>query len=467
MTRRERVRKTIRHEQPDKVPWTFPFAGPALAKLADHYDDMRLTDNQFFDEWAGNHFRSVGPRGKGQVHGLEEEIEPGLCRYLNMAETRRAQTGGVKHGSLDLLMERGVEMMTPRERVEAILLHGDADQVPFTVYECMLPQCEAERRLRNEGLCIVNRFGVFKTETPDVMEKICGYREDGVLKERRDIQTPHGDLFSISAFVDIDAPSGTTTWDEQKIFKSPEDYRAIEFMIRNRVHIPDYEPFLKAQEAAGGDIIYRTGIGYEPLQEIIISIMGLETFAIEWAINRDEVLKLYQALVEDRRKIYPMVAQSPALHANYGGNVVPEIVGLQRFEKYILPDYQECAEVMHKHGKLVGTHLDGNTKLIAPLVAESGLDYIEAFTPSPDTDMSVEEALDIWPDKVLWMNFPSSVHLQELESIEKTMLEILEQSKPGNRLIVGITEDVPEDRWRDTFLVISQVLTTRGRLPLS
>ncbi|MFH1927901.1 MAG: uroporphyrinogen decarboxylase family protein [Chloroflexota bacterium] len=80
MTRRERVRKAIRHEQPDRVPWTFPLAGPALAKLADHYDDLRLADHQFFEEWAGNHFRSVGPRGKGQFHGLEEEIEPGLWR---------------------------------------------------------------------------------------------------------------------------------------------------------------------------------------------------------------------------------------------------------------------------------------------------------------------------------------------------------------------------------------------------
>jgi len=344
-------------------------------------------------------------------------------------------------------------MMTPRERVEAVLLKRGADRIPFTVYEYKIPQCETERRLRNEGLCIVNRsVGVFRTESPDVTIKYSSYSENGVFKSRQDIHTPAGDLSTVSI------PAGFTSWQEQKLFKSPDDYKAIEFMIRNRRHFPDYEPFLKAQSMAGNDIIYRVGIGYEPMQEIIYSYMRLEAFSVEWAENRDEVLKLYNALVEDRRKIYPIVARSPALHANYGGNVVAEVIGRERFEKYILPDYREAAAEMHKHKKLIGSHLDGNTKHIADLVAGSSLDYIEAFTPSPDTDMTVKEALDAWPDKILWINFPSSVHLQNAEKIRQKTLEIIEQAKPGNRLIVGITEDVPEDRWQESFTVILETL---------
>ena len=357
--------------------------------------------------------------------------------------------------------------MTPRERVEAILLHRDADHVPFTVYQQFIPQCEEERRLRNEGLCIVDpSFNVFETECPDVTETVCYYREDGKDKVRTDIKTPAGDLFSVGMIAEIDSVSATTTWVEQRVFKGPEDYRAIEFWIRNRVHTPDYEPFLRADQMAGGDLMLRASIGLEPLQEIIISLMGLERFSFEWADNRDEVLRLYQALVDDRRKIYPIVAQSPALHANYGGNVVSEIVGPRLFEQYLLPDYQECAEVMHKHGKLVGTHLDANNKGIASLVAKSDLDYIEAFTPYPDTDMTLKEALDAWPDKVLWIPFPSSTHLHGPEAVERTALDLLEQSKPGNRLIVGLTEDVPEALWQESFSIISHVLNTRGRLPI-
>ena len=42
-------------------------------------------------------------------------------------------------------------MMTPRERVEAVLLRREADHLPFTVYGGMISQCETERRLRNQG----------------------------------------------------------------------------------------------------------------------------------------------------------------------------------------------------------------------------------------------------------------------------------------------------------------------------
>lgn len=77
---RERVLKALRHEQPDKVPWALEFTEHALAKVADFYGDPRLTDAAFFDGWVGNHFRFVAPGGRGQFHGLEEEVKPGLWR---------------------------------------------------------------------------------------------------------------------------------------------------------------------------------------------------------------------------------------------------------------------------------------------------------------------------------------------------------------------------------------------------
>lgn len=47
--------------------------------------------------------------------------------------------------------------MTPRERVLAVLRREPVDKVPFTIYMSKIPRCSVERRLRNEGLCIVNR----------------------------------------------------------------------------------------------------------------------------------------------------------------------------------------------------------------------------------------------------------------------------------------------------------------------
>ncbi len=132
--------------------------------------------------------------------------------------------------------------------------------------------------------------------------------------------------------------------------------------------------------------------------------------------------------------------------------------GKQRFEKYVVPLYNEAAEVFHKHGKLIGAHLDGNNRLWAKAVAASGLDYVEAFTPSPDTDMSVADALAAWPGKVLWLNFPSSLHLASIERIKAATRQIVREAVTGNRLIIGITEDIPEDRWQANMLAIARVI---------
>ncbi|NOZ21768.1 MAG: hypothetical protein GXP25_11870 [Planctomycetes bacterium] len=352
--------------------------------------------------------------------------------------------------------------MTPRKRVETVL-HGDVpDKVPFTIYEAKLPQCTAERQLRDEGICIVNRkFPVFRTRSPhNIRSESHNEIIDGVPHVRRIIHTPAGDLST------LDRPAGFTSWHVEKLFKEPEDYAKLMWTVKDQEVEPYYDAFIQAEKDFGEDAIFRAGIGSNPLHQIMITWMGVETFAIEWAERRDEIDKLYNTMKENLRKVYPIVAQSPAQHANFGGNETADVMGRERFEQYVVPLYNEAADAMHKHGKLVGTHLDGNNKPWADLVADSGLDYIEAFTPAPDTDMSLAEAFDAWPDKIMWINFPSSIHLASDEDVEETTRELIQASAPDKPLLIGITEDIPEYRWRDSLRAISRAIHSDGVYPL-
>jgi hypothetical protein len=237
-------------------------------------------------------------------------------------------------------------------------------------------------------------------------------------------------------------------------------------MVQDREYEPCYESFSKADAEAGEGVILRSSVGLTPLHEIMISWMGVETFAIEWAERRDEILKLYDAMMDQKRKLYPLVAKSPVLHLNYGGNETGDVMGRERFEKYVIPCYAEACEIMHKHGKFIGAHLDGDNKVWADLVAASGLDYIEAFTPAPDCDMALKEAMEVWPDKVLWINFTSSAHLLPDEGVEGETIKLLKESAPGDRLLIGITEDIPPHRQHGSLLAISRTIHKHGRLPI-
>lgn len=350
-------------------------------------------------------------------------------------------------------------VMTPAEKVMVSLKGGHSASVPFTIYERKIPKCRAERDMRNRGLCIVERsVPVFRAYTPNVKIKQDVYVEDGRTMTRTYYETPCGVLSSLSE------AAGFTSWTHEKLFKTPDDYKAIRFLLQDEVYEPCYDCLMQAEKAAGGDIIFRAGFGLEPLQALISGVyLDMQDFCIEWMDNRDEIFSLYEIIVEKRREIYPLVAESPVSHANYGGNVVTEIIGLETFEQYYVPHYNEAAEIMHRHGKLIGTHLDGNCKLIAEAVAAADLDYIEAFTPSPDTDMTLREAREAWQDKVLWLNYPSSLHLEPDEKIRSRTVEMLNSLDSIDGIIMGITEDIPEHRWRDSCCAIMDGLDCHAR----
>jgi hypothetical protein len=309
---------------------------------------------------------------------------------------------------------------------------------------------------------VAHHPSVFKTVSPNVTQERTTYSKHGITYVRTNLRTPVGEISSVERV----SPQRDTTWEVEWLFKRPEDYRTLEFMVRDEAYLPNYEEFVRAQGEMGGDGFLMTDIGCPPLQYIMDTLMGLDAFAQEWIERRDEVLRLYDALVENRRKVYEVVAEAPALAANYGGNVSAEVVGVNRFEQYYMPHYDEFAEVMHAQDKLVGVHFDANIYLLSETVGRSRIDYVEALTPRPDTDMSVAEARTAWPDKILWVNFPTSVHQERVEVIEETTRQILFEAAPGDRFLLGITERVPPDRWRESLSTILRVINKKGTLPL-
>jgi len=350
--------------------------------------------------------------------------------------------------------------MNSAERLEAIFDGKLIDKVPFALKGWRIPQCQMERQLRNEGLCILDSRAVYTTTSPNVQTETLHFTRDGVSYQRTMIKTPRGELTSVSR------PGESTSWQVEWPFKGPEDYDALEFMVRDRQYSPSYEPFLKAQEQIGSEAFFKTGAPGCPLHTIMYSFMGLDTFSLEWAQRRDQVLALHQAMTENERAIYPIVAQSPARVVQCGGNYAPEVLGKQRFAEFVLPHWEEAAAVLHQEGKLLGCHLDANNKHWAREIGASPLDWIEAFSPAPDTDMTVAEARKAWPGKVLFINFPSAVHLENAEVIARTTRQLLREAAPGDRFIVGITENVPENRWRESFSTILKTLDQYGHLPI-
>jgi hypothetical protein len=274
---------------------------------------------------------------------------------------------------------------------------------------------------------------------------------DGSLVITTRTTTPYGELTAIDV-----ARGGATQnpWHEKLFFESAKDYAALRYYLDDIVFASNAGAVRDAMSREQHDLFYRGKLGYSPLHDLIYTYMGIERFSYEWADHRREVTGLYEILYRKRLELCAVVADAPQLAINICGNITSSVVGPTIFRDYYLPVYQDTCRLLHDAGKLCGVHFDGDTAAFAPLIAASDLDYIEALTPPPVGDVTITQARSWWPDKALWINFPSSVHLEPTEVVRTTARALLDEAAGHPRFLMGITEDVPSELWPRTYRAI-------------
>jgi hypothetical protein len=58
------------------------------------------------------------------------------------------------------------------------------------------------------------------------------------------------------------------------------------------------------------------------------------------------------------------------------------------------------------------------------------------------------------------------VHLESTERIRQTTLQVLSEAAPGDRFLMGVTEDIPESARQSSLNVILQTISEHGALPI-
>jgi hypothetical protein len=345
------------------------------------------------------------------------------------------------------------EMLTPQKRVMEVLRGGTADRLPFTVYECFVKPCTQERLLREQGMCVVWRTSSYRMRYKDIDIKRIHYTENNRDLIRTEFRTPEGLLTK------LEARTPDTSWIVEYPFKSADDYAALKALFAARQVEADYDSAAALAGRLGEDYLVRDCLPLEPLQGLISGgFFDPQVFATEWYDNRDELLELYDLSVKLNSRCYEIIAGGPLETVNYGGNVVPQMIGPRVFAEYYMPHYEAACAILHRAGKLVGCHYDADNTPFMDLLARTPLDYIEAYDPgiSPPLD----KALEIIKGKTIWINWPSAWHLLPGgEAVEKTR-ELVRTAARDPRLIIGVTEDMPPDRWQTLCRCILEGILT-------
>ena len=353
--------------------------------------------------------------------------------------------------------------MTHRQRIVSALRGGRADHIPLTVYPEDIPKGETERKLRNKGLGFIKRVSLYRSYMKDV--EICSkqFKEGEITCIAYTLRTPLGELHQV---VRTGGGFGSSLR-SQFYIKNPEDYKIMEFVVQHTFYEPNYEAFLETEKDMGEDGYVAGNLGYTPVQDMIINMMGPEGYAVGIYEYPELMDSLNETMLTKRREWYRIAAESPAEVIWYGDNVTSDMIGLERFQKYCVSCYNELASFIHPRGKLLAVHMDGRLDHLKQAIAESKVDIIEAFTPPPDGDLSVLEARKVWKNKVLWINFPTSFHSKSTEEIEAYTLDLLHQAVPGDRFLISNTENLTPGVWQNCLNTVADVLQKSGCLPLA
>ncbi len=341
--------------------------------------------------------------------------------------------------------------MNIRERLHAFWLGERPDQIPYTIYQNEwrhTAEDPAWQPMFEAGLGVTWYIPTFQISRRHVEVINEEYTENGTRIRRQVQRTPVGE---------IDA-TWAEGWHRKYFLETPEDYRVMTYIAEHVDIEPAYDVYLAHEAALPEYGIAIPVVGRTPLQIIIVDYAGLENFAWHLFEYEDEVHQLYEALLKNFRRIIDIVAAGPGYYISNLENFTAETLGPQRYEKYLLPVYEECFATLHEAGKIVGSHYDGRTASCKTQIARAPIDLIESLTPPPEGDQTLAEARAAWPDKLFWSNINVACYNLPPHELKDLVLTRVQEGAPdGKRLAFEVSEQYPMN-WKDSIPVILEAL---------
>lgn len=179
------------------------------------------------------------------------------------------------------------------------------------------------------------------------------------------------------------------------------------------------------------------------VQCLYIEKMGVEkgVFAIyEWP---EEIETFFDKLEENHDRLIEVINKCPIDIINFGENIHAGTLSPDLFLKYHLPACQRRSEKLHQADKFVCAHWDGDTKPLLKYAKETGLDGIEAITPSPQGDVTLEEIKEGLGDDIFLMDGIPAIYFDHTFS-EETLIECTEKLIElfAPKLVLGISDEI-------------------------
>lgn len=276
-------------------------------------------------------------------------------------------------------------------------------------------------------------------------------------------ETPYGELSETYALLDHLEKKPHVF--KERLWKKPEDYKALECLIENTVYTPNFETFKEYDKWVGEDGVPFATLGcYDPFYELIRNYIGFEVAYLEIKYNRRQFLSLFNIFKQKYSELQDIALKSPADFITHGAHYDSKMTPPHIFKEYISPYLSDFATRLHERNKKIAIHLDADVSLLLQEIAATSVDITECFTTYPLVDVKLEKAMEVWKNKIIiWGGIPSSVFIPEsysesefIDYINGVFKLIKEYDYKG--LILGVADNFMPQADIDRIRIIMKMI---------
>lgn len=345
--------------------------------------------------------------------------------------------------------------MSNRERILTLLNRGKPDRVPWFGdldywYHAAANRGDLPPQFKGNGYFKLNAdldlgfylqgFGPYRQNNPQVtwIEKRDGNRL------YRTLQTPVGDLVEIQQYLPLSSSWGIV----KHLVQDEDDLLPFLTYARQMSFTKDYSEIIRRKPIIGDNGVVLCYTPRSPFMQLITTYTGVENLIYLLQDAPDQLAEILSVLEEKYDQASEIAVASSADCIMIPENLSSEVVGTRFYSEYLKPYESRWVRQIRQAGKFSFIHMDGTLKGLVRQVAETGFDVIEAVTPEPCGDISMQALINmIDGPTILWGGLPGAVFTGGFSEtdFEAHTESIIRLMKGEPRFVLGVADQVPPD----------------------
>lgn len=252
--------------------------------------------------------------------------------------------------------------------------------------------------------------------------------------------TPHGNMIEEHQRAD------QTSWRiTQFPIKETADLRKLIWLGARTQYQFDRALWEQGKNLIGDRGVPQFWVPKSPYQALVQQWMQFDDFIFALADDPALVVDAMRALDDSYDGLYETLTRTDDVQIiNFGENIHEQLLSPAYFQEYLLPFYTKRSGQLRRAGKFTHIHVDGMFHNLLPFFKDMDCDGLEALTPKPQGDATLEEIAAHSGDKIILDVLPALLFLPNYS--REQLLACVERSAKlfGSRLILGISDELPE-----------------------